>query len=114
MRDEGACENADDTYDKILNLTMIVIFSIEILLHSCNSVKSLKKPENRNIYNIVEYVSTFGCLTTHICYLIYSQSSDYSCIYPQMTLHNYFSFQLTFDLLNFSVIAKFFQWVEVS
>jgi hypothetical protein len=78
------------------------------------SLKSLKQKDNRNIYNVVEYVSTFLCLATHIGYLIYLKAGSESCIFPQMSIQNYISFQLTFDLLNFSIVAKFFQWIEVS
>mmetsp|Transcript_21883 Transcript_21883/g.33952 ORF Transcript_21883/g.33952 Transcript_21883/m.33952 type:complete len:162 (+) Transcript_21883:2-487(+) len=102
-------------YDQALSIVMIVIFSIEVLFHSVYAIRSVKNPVNRNAYNYIEYVSTFLCLVTHITFLFYTILDDKDeMLYPQISLQNYFGFQLTFDLLNFSIVAKFFQWVEVS
>ena len=69
-------------FDEYMNAAMIIIFFIEIVLLSVNSVRSLRSVDNRNIYNVIEYVSIFACLATHIGYLIYSIIYNESVIFP--------------------------------
>jgi hypothetical protein len=100
-------------YDFWLDMVLSFFFLVILGFHSYFTVKSFNSDEMRNIYNYLMSFGIFSCLVVHIVCLQYSIWHDHNGEYSQNSLQNYVCFQLTFDLLNISVLAQFFQWMEV-
>jgi hypothetical protein len=95
----------DRKQDFISDLTISIAFSVILGFHTYLTIQSFKSIEMRNIYNYLMTISIFTCLVTHIICLQYSIWHDQNGDFYRNSLQNYIYFQLTFDLLNISLLS---------
>ena len=65
----------------------------------------------KNIFNIIIIAANMSCLITRLACLIYSMI-DNNSIVRRYYLSHYVFYQVTFDLINITLMAHCFQWIE--
>ena len=97
-----------------IDVGIVTAFTAAFIIHIFFSCKSYKNVEMRNIHNNLMSVCIALCLIVHITTLLYSILFDKQKYFPKASIQGYLYVQLSFDLLNISVLAQFFQWLNVS
>lgn len=94
--------------DFITDLIFIIVYAIEMVIYMILTTSGLyRRPETRTIFNVVLSASIYMCLFTHITCLMCSELNG-NKDFKIFSIEYYLYYQLTFDLLNFALIANIF------
>lgn len=113
LEPEWVCLNYQKEHDYWTDIILFSVLVCTMFFLIGFTYRTFCQEEMRNIHNYIVYSSLFLCLIVRLMCLVFSLTFDRNAIVLDNTLQFYLYYQISFDLINFGIIAQFFQWVDV-
>ena len=98
--------------DYIMDCFFVALYIVLALVLFCLSCKSFTRSYNKNVYNFTIVISLLTCYGARITSILENVIMNDNEAIEFWQKAFYVHYQLPFDLLNISLIAHYFQWVE--